>query len=48
MNMVTRRDYDKLQNYYGEIPEFMKKYLRLKILERLNSFEPEQHLKLTL
>ena len=33
--MVTRRDYDKLQEYYGEIPEFMKKYLHLRILERL-------------
>ena len=33
--MVTRRDYDKLQEYYGEIPEFLKKYLQLRILQRL-------------
>ena len=33
--MVTRKDYDELQRYYGEIPEFMKKYLHLKVLERL-------------
>lgn len=33
--MVTRRDYDELQRYYGDIPEFMKKYLHLKILRRL-------------
>lgn len=33
--MVTREDFDKLQNYYGDIPEFMKKYLHLKIMERL-------------
>lgn len=33
--MVTRRDYDELQKYYGEIPEFMKKYLQLRIMQRL-------------
>ena len=33
--MVTRHDYDRLQKYYGEVPEFLKKYLELRILERL-------------
>lgn len=33
--MVTRKDYDELQKYYCEVPEFLKKYLHLKVLERL-------------
>ena len=33
--MVSRNDYDELQKYFGEIPEFLKKYLHLKIMERL-------------
>ena len=33
--MVCRKDFDELQKYYGEVPDFMRKYLHLKVLERL-------------
>ena len=33
--MVTREDYDKLQQYYGEIPDFMQDYLKIGIMIRL-------------
>jgi len=33
--MATRKDYDELQRYYGDVPEFLKKYLHLGVLKRL-------------
>ena len=33
--MTTREDFLELQRHYGQVPEFMQKYLHLKILERL-------------
>ncbi len=33
--MVTRNDYDILQSYYGEVTEFLKAYLDLRIMQRL-------------
>ena len=33
--MVTRKDFDTLQTYYGEIPSFLNDYLSLQIMRRL-------------
>lgn len=33
--MVDRRDFDRLQQYYGEVPKFLKDYLDLQIMRRL-------------